>query len=124
MATQMKYRMCFAFIETQDDVSEQSQQRCRNVFFVGLLHSVLRPCWLGGRKGIKLSGEVLAWLSVWSEVQMLSMSSNRCHCHPIMSSSSKIKNGLLFWCRLTQVVQEKRLLNGCSSSSSSAACSW
>ena len=30
-------------------------------------------CWLGGRKGIrpvkKQSGGVLAWLSVWSEVQ-------------------------------------------------------
>ena len=35
--------------------------------------SVRWRCWLGGRKGIrpvkKLSGEVLAWLSVWSEVQ-------------------------------------------------------
>ena len=35
--------------------------------------SVLRCCWLGGRKGIrpvkKLSGGVLAWLSVWSKVQ-------------------------------------------------------
>jgi len=35
--------------------------------------SVLRRCWLGGRKGIrpvkKLSGGVLVWLSVWSEVQ-------------------------------------------------------
>ena len=34
--------------------------------------SVLWRCWLGGRKGIwpvkKLSGGVLAWLSVWSEV--------------------------------------------------------
>jgi len=31
--------------------------------------------WLGGRKDIqpveKLSGEVLVWLSVWSEVQMI-----------------------------------------------------
>ena len=38
-----------------------------------VLPSVLRRCWLGGRKGIrpvkKLSGGVLAWLSVWSEVQ-------------------------------------------------------
>ena len=36
--------------------------------------SVLWRCWLGGRKGIqpvkKLSGGVLAWLSVWCEVQM------------------------------------------------------
>jgi len=37
------------------------------------LPSVLWRCWFGGRKGIqsvkKLSGGVLAWLSVWSEVQ-------------------------------------------------------
>ena len=37
------------------------------------LPSVLWHCWLGGRKGIRpvknLSSEVLAWLSVWSEVQ-------------------------------------------------------
>jgi len=34
---------------------------------------------------------------------------------PLISCSSKIQNGLPFWCRLTQVVLEKRLLNGCSS---------
>jgi len=43
-----------------------------------------------------------------------------CHCHPIISCSSKIQNGLPFWCWLTQVVLEKRLLNGCSNSSSSS----
>jgi len=37
--------------------------------------------------------------------------------HPIISCSSKIQNGLPFWCRLIQVVLEKRPLNGCSSSS-------
>jgi len=36
---------------------------------------------------------------------------------PIISCSSKIKNGLPFWCRLTQVVLEKRPLNRYSSSS-------
>jgi len=35
----------------------------------------------------------------------------------IISCSSKIQHGLPFWCRLTQVVLEKRPLNGCSSSS-------
>jgi len=40
------------------------------------------------------------------------------HCHPIISCSSKIQNGLPFWCQLTQVVLEKRPLNGCSNSSS------
>ena len=38
-----------------------------------LLPSVLWRCWLGGRKSIRpvknLSGGVLAWLSVWSEMQ-------------------------------------------------------
>ena len=40
---------------------------CDNAF------SVLRSCWLGARRGIwpvkKLSGGVLVWLSVLSEVQ-------------------------------------------------------
>jgi len=58
---------------------------------------------------------VLAWLSVWSNVQMICIWSSWRHCHPIISCSSKIQNGLPFWCRPTQVVQEKRPLNGCSS---------
>jgi len=78
--------------------------------------------WAAGRaSGLwKLSGEVLAWLSVWSEVQMICIWSSWCHCHPIISCSSKIDNGLPFWCRLTHVVLEKRPLNGRSSSS----CWW
>ena len=60
-----------------------------------------------------------AWLSVWSEVQMICMWSSWFHCHPIISCSSKIQNGLHFWCRLTLVVLEKRPLNGCNTSSSS-----
>jgi len=54
-----------------------------------------------------LSGEVLAWLSVWSEVQVICIWSSWCHCHPIISCCSKIQNGLPFWCRLTKVVLEK-----------------
>jgi len=46
--------------------------------------------------------EVLAWLSVWSNVQMICIWSSWCHCHPIISCSSKIQNGLPFWCWLTQ----------------------
>jgi len=49
----------------------------------------------------KLSGEVLARLSVWSEVQMICMRSSWCHCHLIISYSNKIQNGLPFWCRLS-----------------------
>ena len=50
---------------------------------------------------------------------MLCIWSSWCHCHPIISYSSKIQNGVPFCCRLTQVVPEKRPLNECSSSSSS-----
>jgi len=48
---------------------------------------------------------------------MICIWSSWCHCHPIISCSSKIQNGLPFWCRLTHVVLEKRPLNGRSSSS-------
>jgi len=63
----------------------------------------------------RLSGELLAWLSVWSNMQLICIWSSWCHCHLIISCSSKIQNGLPFWWRLTQVVLEKILLN-CSSS--------
>jgi len=46
-------------------------------------------------------------------VQLMSLPPHH-HC------SSKIQNGLPFWCRLTQVVLEKKLLNGCSSRPSSS----
>jgi len=41
----------------------------------------------------KKSDEVLAWLSVWSEVQMTCMWSGWCHCHLIISCFIKIQNG-------------------------------
>ena len=47
---------------------------------------------------------------------MICIWSSWCHCHLIIFCSSKMQNGLPFWCRLTQVVLEKRPLNGCSSS--------
>jgi len=69
--------------------------------------------WMAGRA----SGLVVRYwheASVWSEMQMICIRSSWCHCHPIISCFSKIQNGLPFWCRLTQVVLEKRPLNGCS----------
>ena len=78
--------------------------------------SVLWRCWFGGRKGIrpvkKLSGEVLAWLSVWSEVQTC-ICSSWCHCHLLSPASVKSRLVLPFWYRLTWVVPEKWPLNGC-----------
>ena len=49
----------------------------------------------------KLSCGVLTWLSVWSEVQVLSL------------NSVKSRLVLPFWYRFTRVVLEKRPLNVC-----------
>jgi len=38
----------------------------------------------------KLSDEVLAWLAVWSKVQMICIWSSWCYCHPIISCFMKI----------------------------------
>ena len=66
----------------------------------------------------KQSGGVLAWLSVWSEVQTCIWPSAQMMPLPLtVSCSSKIQTGLPFWYRLSQVILEKRPLNGCSSSS-------
>ena len=67
-------------------------------------------CWLGGRKGIRpvknLSGGVLAWLSVWNEMQTC-MRPSWCHCHSLSLSSVKSRLVLSLWYWLTQVVPEK-----------------
>ena len=81
-----------------------------------VLPSVLWRCWLGGRKGIrpvkKLSGGVLMWLSVWSEVQTCIWSS-WCHCHSLSLALVKSRLVLPFWYRLTRVVPDKGPLNVC-----------
>jgi len=84
--------------------------------------SVLWRCWLGGRKGVwpvknwvvgcwhgYLSGVKCKWF-IYRMVQLTPLP-------PIISCSIKIQNGLPFWCRLTQIVLEKRLLHRRSSSS-------
>jgi len=43
---------------------------------------------------------------------------------PIISCSSKIQNGLPFWCQFTQVFLKKRPLNGSGSSSNSSSMVW
>ena len=67
----------------------------------------------------KQSGGVLAWLSVWSEVQTCIWPS-WCHCHSLFLAPVKSRLVLPFWYRLTQVVLEKRPLNGCSGCSCSS----
>ena len=58
----------------------------------------------------KLSGGVLAWLSVWSEVQTCIWHS-WCHCHTLSLASVKSRLVLPFWYRLTSVVPDKVPLN-------------
>ena len=64
---------------------------------------VLWHCWLGDRKGIwpvkKVSGGMLAWFSVWSEVQTC-MWPSWCHCHSLSFASVKSRLVLPFWYRL------------------------
>ena len=60
----------------------------------------------------KLSGGVLAWISVWSEVQTCVWPS-RCHCHSLSLAPVKSRLVLPFWYRLTRLVPERGPLNGC-----------
>jgi len=60
----------------------------------------------------KLSGGVLAWLSVWSEVHTFIWPS-WCHCHSLSLASVKSRLVLSFWYRLTWVVPDEGPLNGC-----------
>ena len=61
-----------------------------------------------------LSGGVLAWLSVWSEVQTCIWPS-WWHCHTLSLASVKSRLVLPFWYRLTWVVPEKGPLSVCLS---------
>jgi len=61
----------------------------------------------------KLNGGVLAWLSVWSEVQPCIWPSG-CHCHSLSLASVKSRLVLPFWYRLTGVVPDKGPLNVCA----------
>ena len=60
----------------------------------------------------RLSGGVLAWLSVWSEVQTCIWPS-WCYCHLLSLAPVKSRLVLPFWYWLTRVVPEKGPLNGC-----------
>jgi len=73
-------------------------------------------CLIGRQEGHpackKLSGGVLVWLSVCSEVQTC-MRPSWCHCHSLSLSSVKPRLVLPFWYRLTWVVPDKGPLNVC-----------
>jgi len=71
---------------------------------------------VGRQEGVpackKLSGGVLAWLSLWSDVQTCIWPS-WCHCQSLSLASVKSRLVLPFWYWLTQVVLDKGPLNGC-----------
>ena len=60
----------------------------------------------------KLSGGVLAWLSVWCEMQTCIWPSGF-HCHLLPLAPVKSRLVLPFWYRLTWVVPDRGPLNGC-----------
>jgi len=60
----------------------------------------------------KLSGGVLVWLSVWSEVHTCTLPS-WFHCRSLFLASVKSRLVLPFWYRLTRVVPDKWPLYGC-----------
>jgi len=88
------------------------------IFLVEIQLSVITPslgstfwcCWLGGRKGIRpvknMSGGMLAWLSVWGEVQIC-IWPNWCHCHSLSLAPVNPDWFLPFWYRITRVVPDK-----------------
>ena len=60
----------------------------------------------------KLSGGVMAWLFVWSDVQICIWPS-WCHCHSLSLAPIKSRLVLPFWYRLTSVVPDKGPLDVC-----------
>ena len=89
---------------------------CLDNCSIAIIPSLLWCCWLDSRKGIrpvkKLSGGVLAWLSVWSEMQTC-IRPSWCHCHSLSLAPVKSRLVLPFWYRLTRVVPDKGSLNVC-----------
>jgi len=57
----------------------------------------------------KLGDEVLAWLSVWSKMQIISYCPADATASLSSLASLKSTSVQPFWCWLTQVVLEKRL---------------
>ena len=70
--------------------------------------------WAAGRAPGLKNRVARYWHGYRSGARCICIWSSWCHCHPIISCFIKIQNGLPFWCRLTQVILEKRPLNRCS----------
>jgi len=98
----VNYHQCRSHYISQISVSNRQCCKCLQCFdAVG---------WVAGRASG--DGGVLAWLSVWSEMQTCIWPS-WCHCHSLSLASVKSGFVLPFWYRLTRVVPEKGPLNVC-----------
>jgi len=104
--------MALGRLESDSQLHKCMYNACRHsaVLVCSISFQCFDAGWLGGRKGIrpvkKLSGGVLAWLSVWSEVQTCIWAS-WCHCHSLSLASVKSTLVLPFWYWLTWVVPER-----------------
>ena len=81
--------------------SKKYEQYCSELAFSALTLLVGRQ--EGHPACKKLSGGLLAWLSVWSDVQTCIWPS-WCHCHSLSLASVKSRLVLPFWYRLTWIV--------------------
>jgi len=101
-----------ALLLGQKDIGKKSQVVwCTHLLFHDLSCAFSALTLLVGRQEghpacKKLSGGVLAWLSVWSELQTC-ICRSLCHCHSLSVASVKSRLVLPFWYRLTRVVPEK-----------------
>ena len=111
---------CFYFIYSVADTTFLSvQSRLSNHIFPSLCPCVcafsaltLLVGWQEGHPACKkLSGGVLAWLSVWSEMQTCIWPS-WFYCHSLSLASVKSRLVLPFWYRLIWVVPEKSRYTG------------
>jgi len=89
----------------------------KNFFFPPSGKTCQPCCWCGIRKSIQPVNnwvdEVLVWLSVWSELQVICIWSSWCHCHPITSCFIKIQICLAFLVAAYQGCPEKEDVKRC-----------
>ena len=93
---------------------EKYQNDKHPVLWVAFSALTLLVGWQEGHPACKkLSGGVLAWLAVWSEVQTC-IRPSWCHCHSLSLASENSRSILTFCYRLTRAVPEKGPLNVCA----------
>ena len=109
------WRMCWEWIPSRLLLAMAYHAIAAVWFWEDIAFGALRllVVWQEGHPACKkLSGEVLAWLSAWSEMQTCIWPS-WCHCHSLSLVSVKSRLILPFWYQLTWVVPENGLLNWC-----------